>query len=186
VYRGEQATAIGCTFSRRTRDGALGTPPPGVSVSFTRLSREAFTDLVGFTSDGTPLRTLLDELGAEASQAVRDALITGMATGENPRSIARRVKEAFGGDLVRALRVSRTETMRAYRTAAVRNYKANDDVVKAPSAAVDLECGVRCADVRGLLGAARVEAHAGRRHAGPPERAVLALAMGEDVAGNGL
>jgi len=109
---------------------ALGPPPPGVAVTWKRLSKEALTDLVGFASDGTPLRQLLDALGAEASQQVREALIAGMATGENPRSIARRVKEAFGGDLVRALRVSRTETMRAYRTAALRNYRANDDVVK--------------------------------------------------------
>lgn len=114
---------------------ALGTPPPGIAMAsvkagWTRLSREALTDLVGYSSDGTPLRQLLDSLGVEASQAVRDALITGMATGENPRSIARRVKEAFGGDLVRALRVSRTEVMRSYRTAAVRSYRANSDVVK--------------------------------------------------------
>ena len=114
---------------------ALGTPPPGIAMAsvkagWTRLSREALTDLVGYSSDGTPLRALLDGLGVEASQAVRDALITGMATGENPRSIARRIKGEFGGNLVRALRVSRTETMRAYRAAAVRSYRANSDVVK--------------------------------------------------------
>jgi SPP1 gp7 family putative phage head morphogenesis protein len=109
---------------------AMGTPPPGVTLTWARLSREAVTDLVGFASDGSPLRALLDGLGYEASQAVRDALITGIATGENPRSVARRIRKAFGGNLVRALRVCRTETMRAYRTAALRNYRANDDVVK--------------------------------------------------------
>ena len=125
---------------------ALGPPPPGVAVTWKRLSKEALTDLVGFASDGTPLRQLLDALGAEASQQVREALIAGMATGENPRSIARRVKEAFGGDLVRALRVSRTETMRAYRTAALRNYRANDDVVKGWiwNAACDTRTCVAC------------------------------------------
>lgn len=85
---------------------------------------------MGFTSDGTPLRALLDALGAEASQAVRETLIAGLATGENPRAIARRVKGEFDGNLARALRVARTETLRAYRTAALRNYRANDDVVK--------------------------------------------------------
>jgi len=125
---------------------ALGPPPPGVAVTWKRLSKEALTDLVGFASDGTPLRQLLDALGAEASQQVREALIAGMATGENPRRIAQRVKEAFGGDLVRALRVSRTETMRAYRTAAVRNYQANSDVVKGWiwNAACDTRTCVAC------------------------------------------
>ncbi len=109
---------------------AMGPPPAGISITWNRLSREALEDLVGYASNGTPLRLLLDDLGAEASQQVRDALVTGIATGENPRSIARRVRKAFGGDLVRALRVSRTETMRAYQTAALRNYRANSDVVK--------------------------------------------------------
>jgi len=130
---------------------ALGTPPPGVSMaqikpSWTRLSREAINDLVGFTSSGTPLRQLLDELGANASEQVRRELISGMALGENPRRIAQRVKEAFGGDLVRAERVCRTETMRAYRTAAVRSYEANSDVVKGWiwNAACDVRTCVAC------------------------------------------
>lgn len=125
---------------------AMGTPPSGVSLTWKRLSKDALTDLVGYAGDGSPLRQLLDGLGTEASQQVREALIAGMALGENPRSIARRVKEAFGGDLVRALRVSRTETMRAYRTAALRNYRANDDVVKGWiwNAACDTRTCVAC------------------------------------------
>jgi len=109
---------------------ALGPPPPGVTLTWARLPHEALESLVGFTSDGTPLRALLDALGAEASQAVRETLIAGLATGENPRAIARRVKGEFDGNLARALRVARTETLRAYRTAALRHYRANDDVVK--------------------------------------------------------
>ena len=59
----------------------LGVPPPGVTVTWARLPREAVTDLVGFLQDGSPLRDLLDELGSEASRAVRDALVAGVATG---------------------------------------------------------------------------------------------------------
>ncbi len=109
---------------------ALGPPPPGVTLTWARLPHEALESLVGFTSDGTPLRALLDALGAEASQAVRETLIAGLATGENPRAIARRVKGEFDGNLARALRVARTETLRAYRTAALQSYRANDNVVK--------------------------------------------------------
>jgi len=109
---------------------ALGPPPPGVSFSWVRLPREALVEMVGFAGNGTPLRALLDALGVEASQAVREALIAGLVTGENPRSIARRVRGEFGGNLARALRVARTEVLRAYRTAALQSYRANDNVVK--------------------------------------------------------
>lgn len=97
--------------------------------SFARVPMEALADLVGFLSDGTPLRRLLDELGPDASRATREALITGLATGQSPRVIARRVRAAFGGNLARALRVSRTEVLRSYREATLRSYQANDDVV---------------------------------------------------------
>lgn len=108
----------------------LGQPPPGVTVTFARLPREALADLVGFLSDGSPLRVLLDELGPAASKAVREALVGGLALGQSPREIARRVRAELGGSLVRALRISRTEVLRSYREANHRSYKANDDVVK--------------------------------------------------------
>ncbi|MBI2954243.1 MAG: hypothetical protein HYY30_08015 [Chloroflexi bacterium] len=75
----------------------LGEPPPGVTATFARLPTGALTDLVGFTSDGSPLRDLLDELGPEASASVRKALITGVATGQNPRVIAGWMRQALGG-----------------------------------------------------------------------------------------
>jgi SPP1 gp7 family putative phage head morphogenesis protein len=102
---------------------------PGVHVRWDRLPVEAVSDLVGFTRRGSPLRALLDELGPEASAAVRDGLIQGLAIGQNPREIARRIRKELGGDLTRLLRISRTETLRAYREATRRNYQANDDII---------------------------------------------------------
>lgn len=128
----EQAEAVRAAqaHSESLLAAGLGEPPPGVMVTFNRLHTEAVTDLVGFLQDGSPLRTLLDELGPEASQQVRRALIAGLATGQNPRVIARRVRQALGGNLARALRIARTEVLRAYREAAWRTYEANADVVK--------------------------------------------------------
>lgn len=102
---------------------------PGVIGRWDRLPVEAVSDLVGFTADGSPLRELLDELGDSASQAIRDGLIEGLAIGQNPREIARRIRKELGGDLTRLLRISRTETLRAYREATRRNYQANDDII---------------------------------------------------------
>ncbi len=107
----------------------LGEPPPGVIVAWTRLPREAVSDLVGFLSDGSPLSELLDELGPEASASIRRELVAGVATGQGPRVIARRIRRALGENLVRALRISRTEVLRSYREASRRSYRANRDIV---------------------------------------------------------
>jgi len=68
---------------------------------------------------------------------VRDALIAGVGTGQNPRIIARQIRQALRGNLVRALRISRTETLRSYREASHRSYQANDDIMEG----VDLALG---------------------------------------------
>lgn len=109
---------------------ALGEPPPGVFVTFSRLPSGAITDLVGALQDGSPLSTLLDQLGPQASRGVREALIAGVATGQGPREIARRARQAMGGSLSRALTIARTEVLRSYRESSRRSYQVNDDVVK--------------------------------------------------------
>ena len=102
---------------------------PNVTAVFNRLPREAVQDLVGFASDGSPLRSLFDALGPQVSQGMRDALTTAVATGMGPRETARLIRRQFGMGLTRALRISRTETLRAYREAGRRNYEANADVI---------------------------------------------------------
>lgn len=102
---------------------------PGIVASFSRVPLEAMRDMVGTLRPGTPLRVLLDGLGVVASQQIREELLAGLALGEGPRAVARRIRGALGGDMARALRISRTETLRAYRTATNEHYKANDGVV---------------------------------------------------------
>src|SRR5262245_33196425 len=108
---------------------ALGETPPGLSVSFTRLPREAFEELVGTLSDGSPLKKLLDELGPIASRRIREGLIAGLASGASIPKIARGIRFAFGDSLTDALTISRTAIIRAYLEASHRTYKANSDVV---------------------------------------------------------
>lgn len=110
---------------------ALERAPQAVQVvtSFTRLPVAAVQDLVGFLSNGSPLRVLLDQLPGEGGQMVREKLITGVATGQSPRMIASQTREALGGQLTRALTISRTEVIRAYRESSRRGYEANAAVV---------------------------------------------------------
>jgi SPP1 gp7 family putative phage head morphogenesis protein len=102
---------------------------PAMQVQWNRLPTDALANLVGFTADGSPLRKLLDELGPAAGRAVRDELLSGVALGQNPTAIARAIKQDLGGDLVRALRISRTETLRAYREMTYQAYQANGQTV---------------------------------------------------------
>ncbi|MCE5209845.1 MAG: phage head morphogenesis protein [Chloroflexi bacterium] len=104
--------------------------PQGVKVSFNRLPASAFENLVGFLQDGSPLSSLLNELPGEAGKLVADGLQNGLLLGWNPKRTADSIREALGGNLARALRIARTETLRSYREATRQTYQANSDMVK--------------------------------------------------------
>lgn len=101
----------------------------GVVGEWNRLPTEAVESMVGFMRNGSPLSSLFDSLGTEASAEVRRELLTGLALGQSPRAVSRRIRQALGGDLARALRISRTETLRAYREATFQNYQANSHII---------------------------------------------------------
>lgn len=108
----------------------LATQNTALATVLDRLPIEAVQELVGFASDGSPLRALFDALGPEVSAGVRDALATAVATGMGPRETARLVRKQFGMGLARALRIARTEQIRAYREATHQNYLRNADVLE--------------------------------------------------------
>jgi SPP1 gp7 family putative phage head morphogenesis protein len=127
----EQAAAVTAAqeHAGELARAGLGPPPPGASLAYEALNADAVRDLVGFLADGSPLRDLLDELGPEASRQVRETLIAGVATGQHPTAIARQIRQALGGNLVRALTIARTEMLRSYRTALLRSYQHNSRVI---------------------------------------------------------
>jgi SPP1 gp7 family putative phage head morphogenesis protein len=85
--------------------------------------------VIGFLSDGSPLQALLNELGPDAAERVGNALTQGVITGADVRTISRNVRRAFGGNLARALIISRTVVLQAYREASMQQYRANAEVV---------------------------------------------------------
>src|SRR5216684_2105393 len=105
------------------------TVPAGVNFSFGFPSPDAIAHLVGATQAGSPLADLFSGFGAEAAQGVKDALITGLTLGYNPRDIAPQVQQALGISRNRALTISRTEMIRSYRGANQATFQANSDVV---------------------------------------------------------
>lgn len=99
-------------------------------VDFAHAPRQAIEAMVGYARRGTPLGRLLDAIPGQVNGSVRDTLIAGLALGQNPRETARQVRRAFGTGLARALTISRTETLRAYRQATLLDYQANDDLLE--------------------------------------------------------
>jgi hypothetical protein len=78
---------------------------------------------------GSPLRALLRKIAPDTASAAGEALIQGVATGINPRKTAKKVQEALGTSLTRALVISRTETVRSFRYGQTVTFQENADVL---------------------------------------------------------
>ena len=110
----------------------LGDSPEAARLltSWNRLPVESLQSLVGTLADGSPLSSLLSQLGPAAAAGAKKALTNGVALGMNPRAIARELRQDAGLQLTRALTIARTEVLRSYRQASLDSYQANDDVVE--------------------------------------------------------
>lgn len=126
----EQADAIAAAREHAQELMSLAVGGDSMLVSsFAQLPVGAVESMVGFLADGSPLHSLLAELGPQAAAAIKKQLILGVSTGIHPTTTAALIQREFGGNLARALTISRTETLRAYRTASQVTYQANDDIL---------------------------------------------------------
>lgn len=108
--------------------------PPGsmgVSVSFARVPEEALAAIVARTTE--TIHSLTKPLPDDVVALMKSNLVRGIAVGANPRDTASRiVREAegrFNGGLTRALVISRTETLDAYRAGTRASEKLNEDIL---------------------------------------------------------
>lgn len=124
-----EAVLVTAEHTETVTRAALGELPEGVTVPWNRLPVKTLESFVGFASDGSPLKDLLEELGPDAGKTVRESLLRGIAEGKNPKQIARYAEDALGGNRNRALTIARTEVNRAARAATIRGYRENSDVV---------------------------------------------------------
>lgn len=108
--------------------GAAYPPDAPITIRFDRMPREAVENLVGFLQDGSPLKGLLDEAVGAAVDDFTSTMVTGMAAGWNPRRLARALRSEFGMGLTQALKISRTEQIRAYSTATLHAYQTSNVV----------------------------------------------------------
>lgn len=110
------------TLLASTLPAGLKTRPP--------LAVEETARLIRNLRPGAPLRMLLDELGPTVSTALQEQLVAGVALGHGTRQIARDMRQRSTIGLVRALRIARTETIRAYRDSAIDRYRRQPGLVE--------------------------------------------------------
>lgn len=123
------AVDVAAADAERLMRAAIGHMPPGVVVSFNRLNRAASARIIAAVQDESPLARLLDSLGARAAELIKQELVNAVSLGWGARRTAQAIREASGETLTRALRIARTETLRAYREGTRETYKANSDIV---------------------------------------------------------
>lgn len=113
---------------------ALGTAPRvaqrAVLDSFSTLPGEALESLVMLAGDSGPLGQLLAEIAPDVVQGARDALSYGIAAGRPVRDIARDLQRVTDLPRSRALTISRTEVLRAYREASQESFRSSPAVAK--------------------------------------------------------
>lgn len=79
---------------------------------------------------GNPLSRLLDQLGPVTAQRVTKVLYGALASGSHPSVAARMLTNVTDMAYRRALTISRTEMLGAYRAANIATYQANSDVLQ--------------------------------------------------------
>lgn len=113
---------------------ALGPAPEeaitAVQGAWTALPTHAMEAFVGRASDGTPLRDLFHTIAPGVADDLQKTVLGGITRGANPRETAREIRDNFGTGLNRALLISRTETITAYRSGTRDTYRENNAVLE--------------------------------------------------------
>jgi SPP1 gp7 family putative phage head morphogenesis protein len=126
----KEAVDLAKQYAPAAIGASLGDNPAAV-LSFATLPEPAIQQFVGTLGDGSPLRTITESFGQEASVELNRTLLEGVATGLNPLEIGRRMSAAVKDlGLPRARTIARTEMLRAYRESNRRIFQENADIVK--------------------------------------------------------
>jgi len=109
----------------------LPTDQAGVSFNLDAPATEALDAIVTRTTQ--QIHAASKPLAGWVVQAMRQELVRGIAVGDNPREVARKLMKAteghFNGGLARATRIARTEMLDAHRRGSQTAAKANTDLL---------------------------------------------------------
>jgi hypothetical protein len=90
-----------------------------VTVNFNKLNISAVNNMIGLTSQGSKLETLLAASYPKSIEKLKSTLINASGLGYSPVKTAKLLSADMGGNLSRALTISRTETMFCFRQSSV-------------------------------------------------------------------
>lgn len=128
--RQRQAIAEGTSDAASLASTVVREGLPGLDVSLDRVNTAVLEKGAGFLADGSVLRNhLARTMPTDAADAIRDALIQGLARGKSQDWMTRQATRALGLSHGRAVTILRTESLRAYRAASQAVYEANADVM---------------------------------------------------------
>lgn len=94
------------------------------------LPVQSIDEFTRFLTTG-PLGELFQSFGDDAMNKARRDMLKGIALGQNPRKLARTLRDSLGISQQRALLIARTETMRAHREGNRKTYLRNKHRIKA-------------------------------------------------------
>lgn len=79
------------------------------------INATAIDRIGGAIEPASPITRLLAALSTSGADRARQELFTGVALGENPNLVAKRLRKALETNSFKAQRIARTEVLRAYR-----------------------------------------------------------------------
>lgn len=118
--RSEQAILMGAQQADILTAYSFSSLAPSI---YQRLPQSEYEILYSNLRSKTPLDRLLKPLGYETWEHIKEVMESGINTGKPLMDIARSMAEAKNIGFDRALRVARTEILRAHRTATLEQYR---------------------------------------------------------------
>ena len=102
----------------------------GIRASAWIYPDEAVRNLIGFMANGSPLVDVLALRELQTGSKIRETLIKGVALGWNPRRMEREARKVAGQVLSHALRIHRTEALRAFRETNYQTRQTNPELFR--------------------------------------------------------
>lgn len=124
-----QAAQLGLADAQAQIGGALSLVTPSLAGSFARLPVTAVQDLIGSMQPGSPLHALFASIATDAPGIAEAALSAGLALGQGPQVVADAIAKAINVSTTRAMLISRSEMLRSYRSASLRQMAASSDIL---------------------------------------------------------
>lgn len=126
----EAVTLAGQSFAASMAAASVTSVGEVMGVLGASFPRAQFERMVGNLTDFSPVNVLAHRYGETGPSVIRQALLEGVANGDSPRIVGRRINKALGRHYGDATVLTRTEMLRVYRETTRGTYQANAKYVQ--------------------------------------------------------